>query len=134
MWRDPALALDILLAAEDAIAFTSSIDRTAFEASKLHQHAVIRCLEIMGEAANRTSPEFRATHPDIPWRLMTDMRPPDSRLRRSRPRHRLGRAPQPTATPDPDIARHRPTRPTATRPAEMCRYPMNPDASGGLVI
>ena len=74
MWRDAALALDILLAAEDAIAFTSGLDRAAFQASRLHQHAVIRCLEIMGEAANRTSPEFRATHPDIPWRLMTDMR------------------------------------------------------------
>jgi hypothetical protein len=36
--------------------------------------ATIRCLGIIGEAANRTSPEFRAAYPDIPWRLMTDMR------------------------------------------------------------
>lgn len=74
MSRDPALALDILLAAEDALSFTAGLDRSAFEASKLHQAATIRCLEIMGEAASRTSPEFRAAHPDIPWRLMTDMR------------------------------------------------------------
>lgn len=74
MWRDPALALDILLAAQDAMSFTAGLDRTGFAASKLHQAATIRCLEIIGEAANRTSPEFRAAHPDIPWRLMTDMR------------------------------------------------------------
>lgn len=74
MSRDPALALDILLAAEDALSFTSHLDRAAFAASRLHQAATIRCLEIMGEAANRTSPEFRAAHPAIPWRLMADMR------------------------------------------------------------
>jgi uncharacterized protein with HEPN domain len=74
MWRDPALALDILLAAEDASTFTGDLDRAGFNASELHQAATIRCLEIIGEAANRTSPEFRTKHPEIPWRLMTDMR------------------------------------------------------------
>jgi uncharacterized protein with HEPN domain len=74
MSRDPALALDILLAAEDARDFTASLDRDAFGASRLHQAAVIRCLEIMGEAAGRTSPHFRAAHPAIPWRLMSDLR------------------------------------------------------------
>ena len=74
MSRDPALALDILLACEDALSFTADLDRTGFAASKLHQAATIRCLEIMGEAASRTSLEFRTAHPDIPWRLMSDMR------------------------------------------------------------
>jgi uncharacterized protein with HEPN domain len=61
MWRDPALALDILLAAEDALSFTAGLDRAGFEASKLHQAATIRCLEIIGEAANRTSPANTAS-------------------------------------------------------------------------
>jgi uncharacterized protein with HEPN domain len=50
------------------------LDRSAFFASKLHQNAVIRSLEIMGEAAGRVSPAYRTAHPDVPWRLMTDLR------------------------------------------------------------
>lgn len=74
MSRDPAPALDILLAAEDARDFTASLDRDAFGASRLHQAAVSRCLKIMSAAAGRFSPGFRATHPAIPWRLMSDLR------------------------------------------------------------
>jgi uncharacterized protein with HEPN domain len=74
MWRDEALLLDILLAAEDARRFVAGLDWPAFEASRLHQAAVIRCLEIIGEAASKVSPAFRDAHPGIPWRLMADMR------------------------------------------------------------
>ena len=31
------------------------------------QDAVVRNLEIIGEAANKLSPELHAAHPDIPW-------------------------------------------------------------------
>jgi uncharacterized protein with HEPN domain len=74
MWRDDALLLDILLATRDARQFVENLDWPAFQASRLHQAAVIRCLEIMGEAAARVSAPSRATHSDIPWRLMADMR------------------------------------------------------------
>lgn len=37
-------------------------------------HAVARMLEVMGEATNRLSQEFRKTHADIPWRDIIDMR------------------------------------------------------------
>ena len=60
--------------AEDALSFVRDLDRAGFLASKLHQSAVIRCLEVMGEAAGRVSPVFREAHPGIPWRLMADMR------------------------------------------------------------
>jgi len=46
-WRDAALVLDILLAAEDALSFVAGLDERAFLASDLHQSAVIRKLEIM---------------------------------------------------------------------------------------
>lgn len=36
--------------------------------------AVIRELEVIGEATNRLPEAFRAQHPDIPWRDMIDMR------------------------------------------------------------
>jgi uncharacterized protein with HEPN domain len=32
--------------------------------------AVCRNLEILGEASNKMDPEFRAAHPEIPWREM----------------------------------------------------------------
>jgi uncharacterized protein with HEPN domain len=37
-------------------------------------NAVCRNLEIIGEAANKIGPEFRAANPDLPWREMTSLR------------------------------------------------------------
>lgn len=73
-WRDAALLLDIMLAAEDALSFVAGLDEGAFLASDLHQSAVIRKFEIMGEAAGKVSKEFRAAHPEIPWTQMTGLR------------------------------------------------------------
>ena len=74
MWRDDALLLDILLAAEDAREFARGLDWAKFSASKLHQSAIIRCLEIIGEAAARVSLDFQERHPEIPWREIVGMR------------------------------------------------------------
>lgn len=38
------------------------------------QDAVIRQLEIIGEAVKRLSPEATQRHPDIPWRRIAGMR------------------------------------------------------------
>jgi uncharacterized protein with HEPN domain len=38
------------------------------------QDAVIRNLEIIGEAAKALSPEFRSQHPGVPWAGMAGMR------------------------------------------------------------
>ena len=35
---------------------------------------LVRNLEILGEAASRITPELRATHPEIPWRDMVELR------------------------------------------------------------
>ncbi len=72
--RDAALLLDMLLAARDARAFTSGLDEAAFMASRLHQNAVIRSLEVIGEAAGKISLATQAAHPEIPWREITGMR------------------------------------------------------------
>lgn len=58
MNRDVVLLLDMFLAAADAKTFTEGLDAAAFEASRLHQSAVIRCLEVIGEAAGRFLPRF----------------------------------------------------------------------------
>lgn len=56
--RDAALLLDMLLAARDARSFVEGVE-AAFRASRLHHNAVIRSLEIIGEAVGRVPAEGR---------------------------------------------------------------------------
>jgi len=72
--RDAALLLDMLLAACDARSFVEKLDETGFLASRLHQNAVIRSLEVIGEAAAKVSTPTKAAHPEISWREITAMR------------------------------------------------------------
>lgn len=74
MDRDLALLLDMSLAATDAMGFAAGLDEAAFLQSRLHQNAIIRSLEIIGEAATKVSPAFRDAHQQIPWREITGMR------------------------------------------------------------
>lgn len=72
--RDAALILDMALATRDAMSFVAGMAEAAFLASRLHQNAVIHSLAVIGEAAGKVSPGFRAAHPEIPWRDITGMR------------------------------------------------------------
>ena len=45
-----------------------------FTSSKMIIDAVVRELEIVGEASNNLSDEFRKKHPEILWRKMKNMR------------------------------------------------------------
>jgi uncharacterized protein with HEPN domain len=73
-WRDAALLLDMFLAAEGALSFATDLDESSFLASDLHQSAVIRKLEIPGDAARKVSKPFCAVHAEIPWKEMTGLR------------------------------------------------------------
>ena len=72
--RDAALLLDMWLAARDARGFIEGLDESAFLRSRLHQNAVIRSLEVIGEAAGKVSGATRRAHSEIPWREITGMR------------------------------------------------------------
>ena len=74
MRRDAAYLLDILIAARDAQSFVSGLTWEQFEGSRLHQNAVIKAIEIIGEAAGRVSNETRATYTEIPWPEIIGMR------------------------------------------------------------
>ena len=50
------------------------MDQGAFDKDLKTQSAVIRQLEIIGEATKRLSEEFRGQHPEIRWRQIAGMR------------------------------------------------------------
>ncbi len=75
MSRDPQRLPDylghILEAIERIQAYVADVDEVGFLASKIIQDAVIRNLEVIGEASRnieRVHPEFAAAHPELPWR------------------------------------------------------------------
>jgi uncharacterized protein with HEPN domain len=73
--HDPAVLLDDMLASLAAIqGYMTGVDKAAFQANPMLQDAVIRRLEILGEAANLLSADYRTQHPEIPWRAITGMR------------------------------------------------------------
>ncbi len=65
---------DILEAARRIATYVSGLTYETFRADTKTQDAVIRNLEIIGEASKKIGGEFRATHPDIPWRSMAGVR------------------------------------------------------------
>ena len=52
----------------------TAVGRDEFMAAPHWQDAVIRQLEIVGEATKRLSEGLRAAHPDIPWRRIAGLR------------------------------------------------------------
>ena len=74
MQRDDAYLLDIFLAAREALEFSASLTWETFQQSRLHQLAIMRALEIVGEAARQLSQETREAHPEIPWHQLIGLR------------------------------------------------------------
>jgi uncharacterized protein with HEPN domain len=72
--RDDAHLLDILKAARLAIEFKGSGEKADFLQDAKTQSAVLHQLLIVGEAVKRLSAEFRAAHPEVPWRLIAGTR------------------------------------------------------------
>jgi|GWRWMinimDraft_15_1066023.scaffolds.fasta_scaffold22500_2 uncharacterized protein with HEPN domain len=75
--RVPDYLGHILKAIERIDRYTADMDEVAFLNSELVQDAVIRNIEIIGEASNniqRVDPAFAAQHDDIPWLVMYTMR------------------------------------------------------------
>ena len=75
--RVPDYLGHILKAIERIDRYTADMDEVAFLNSELVQDAVIRNIEIIGEASNniqRVASEFAEQHDDIPWQVMYTMR------------------------------------------------------------
>ena len=71
---DLTYVLDILNAARLVQTFVIGVDKATFMQDLMRQSAVLRQLEVMGEAAKHVSPSFKAAYPNIPWRQIAGMR------------------------------------------------------------
>ena len=65
---------DILDSISKIREFTGNMDFSAFSKDEKTSFAVIRALEIIGEASKNIPEEVRSSHPDIPWREMAGIR------------------------------------------------------------
>lgn len=72
--RDPDYLEHMLEAIERIRGYVGRKRRAGFLGNRLLQDAVIRNIEIIGEAAGRVSPEFAARNPGIQWREIVGMR------------------------------------------------------------
>lgn len=64
----------MLEAAEEALRFAAGRPRADLDTDRMLVLAVIKCVEIVGEAASRVSQETIAAHPEIPWADIVGMR------------------------------------------------------------
>lgn len=64
----------ILLSIDRILEFTDGKSWEDFSKSYLLQDAVIRNLEIIGEASKKVSEAFKKDHPEIAWKKMAGMR------------------------------------------------------------
>jgi uncharacterized protein with HEPN domain len=74
MPRDDTYLVDILESAKMAWDYVFDKSWDEFYEDVQCQDAVVRRIEIIGEAARRLSQETRDKYPQIPWREMTSMR------------------------------------------------------------
>jgi uncharacterized protein with HEPN domain len=72
--KDAAVFLHHIQDAIARIEAYTATGRRAFRSNTMVQDAVIRNLEVIGEAVRNLPPELRRQHPTIPWRSITALR------------------------------------------------------------
>ena len=66
--------VDMIEFAEKVLAYTKDVDQDTLVADPLRYDAVLRNLELIGEAATHIPGHVRAAHPDVPWRAIVGLR------------------------------------------------------------
>ena len=72
--RDKERLNHMLAATERVIRYTSGKTYDDLKADDMMYYAVVKNIEILGEAANLLSPEFIASHPATPWKQVRGLR------------------------------------------------------------
>lgn len=71
--RDPQSLQDVIERL-DALVGYGKEGEARFHRDRMLRDAVLHCLMIAGEATKRLSDEFRAAHPDVPWKRIAGLR------------------------------------------------------------
>lgn len=71
---DLSYVVDMLDYARDVVRAVHDVDFDGYLRDDNLRLSVERRIEIIGEAARRVSEEFRAEHPEIPWRSVVGQR------------------------------------------------------------
>lgn len=74
MKKDKAYLQHILDTISDVEKFMENVNQEAFFKNKEKQYAVLRGLEIIGEAAKNLSKELKAKYGEVPWKDIAGMR------------------------------------------------------------
>ncbi len=72
--RDRVFIVQMVEAAAAALEFTEAQSRESFCGDRLVGFAVVRAVQLLGQAARSVSEEVRLANADIPWREMIGMR------------------------------------------------------------
>ena len=75
----------MLDACQEALAFAEGHDRSDLYQDRMLLLALVKCVEIIGEAAGKVSGDVRADAPDIPWPNMWPWATTDPRIFRHQP-------------------------------------------------
>lgn len=65
---------DILVAIADIRADTQGMNLATFESKPVVVRSVLYSIGVIGEAVKAIDPDFKTTHPDIPWRAIAGLR------------------------------------------------------------
>lgn len=72
--RDKSRLEHILECIDNIVEFTKEISYNDLLTNKILNFAVIKNLEIIGEASYKITKEFKAKHPEIEWRVIINLR------------------------------------------------------------
>jgi uncharacterized protein with HEPN domain len=74
LYEDSIRVQHMLEAAQTALGFISGRQASDLDSDRMLLFALVRAIEVIGEAAGKVSEELRHSSPEIPWTLIVSMR------------------------------------------------------------
>ena len=72
--EDRVRVLHMVDAAQAAMSFVAGRARLDLETDQMLLFAVVRAIEVLGEAANKVTTDMQLANPNIPWKAIIGMR------------------------------------------------------------